>query len=197
MLLAASDALLALACLWAAWTLTGRAGPAPGPVRLLALAIAALAVPSAAGAARFGGVQAPWLVSLHQGASDLYALLGFATVAAALFMLPNPRRWPLVTGVAILMVAALALAGQKALVGPLASLFILAATVRLMAGRPGQARLWLGLSMAGMVGAALTRVPGLLAPDARIIGLHLGLMLWVAALAAGIARLPPRPPAQP
>lgn len=191
MLLAVSDALLAVACLWAARALIFQS--APGPVRLLAPAIAALAVPSAAGAARFGGVQAPWLASLHQGSSDLYALLGFATVAAALSMLPNPRRWPLVAGVAILMVAGLVLAGQKALVGPLASLFILAATVWLMAGQRGPARLWLGLSMAGVVGAALTRVPGLLETDARIVGLHLGLTLWVAALAAGIARPPATP----
>ncbi|MFV3126561.1 hypothetical protein [Niveispirillum sp. KHB5.9] len=183
MLLAGSDAILALACLWAGWVLLTLPG-GNGGVRLLGAAILALSMPSAAGAARFGGVEGDWLPALHQGASDLYALVGFASAAAALFLVPDGRRWPLVLGIAVLLVAGLALMGQKALVGPLASLFILAGTVRLM--RVGPGRLWLGLSMAGVVVAALTRVPGLLDTDARIIGLHLGLALWVAALGAGV-----------
>lgn len=182
MLLAGSDALLALACLWAGWMLLTTRGA--GGAAFLAVAILALAIPSAAGAARFGGVEGDWLLALHQGASDLYALLGFAAVAVALFLVRDARRWPLVAGLAMMLVAGMALAGQVALVGPLASLFILAGTVCLMRRGPG--RFWLALSMAGVVCAALTRVPGLLDPDTRIIGLHLALALWVAALAVGV-----------
>ncbi len=182
MLLAGSDALLALACLWAGrllWALPGRTRP-------LALAIMALVVPSAAGAARFAGYEAGWLLALHQGASDLYALLGFASVAAALFLLPDGRRWPLILGIAVAGVAGLVLAGQPALSGPVASLFILVASLRLLLKATGSARRWLGLSMLAVITAALTRVPGLLDADSRIIGLHLGLAAWVLALGVGV-----------
>lgn len=183
MLVAGSDALLAVACVWAAWTLAR--GPAAGPVRLLALALGLLTVPSAAGALRFGGVVLPGLTALHQTAADLYALLGFAAVASALFLIPGRQQWHVVTGVAVLIVGGLALAGYPALIGPLASLFILAATARMLRRRSA-GRVWLGLSMLGVAAAGLTRVPGLLDQDGRIIGLHLGLTLWVAALATGV-----------
>lgn len=186
MLLALSDLILALACLWAGWTLIR--APGAWPLRLLALALGLLAIPSLAGAAHFGGVQTQWLVDLHQGASDLYALLGFVLVAVALWSLPDGRRWPLPAGIALLAVAVLMLAGRAMLAGPLASLFILVAILRLIVRRPGPARFWLGLSLVGLVVAAATRVPGLLTPDARIIGLHLGLALWVLALTLALRR---------
>lgn len=184
MLLAGSDAILALACLWAGWALLTEA--AAGALRLLAASIVALAIPSAVGALHFAGWEPGWLTILHQDASALYALLGFATVAMALFLLPGTRRAPWVVGIAVLLVGGLVLAGQKALVGPLSSLFILAGSLRLLRRTRGRARLWMGLSMLGVVLAAVTRMPGLLDPDARIIGLHLGLALWVATLAAGV-----------
>lgn len=184
MLLAVSDAILALACLWAGWTLLTEL--ATGPVRLLAAAILALAIPSALGALHFAGWESEWLTVLHQDMSEIYALLGFATIAMALFLLPGTRRASWVVGIAVLLVGGLALAGQSPLVSTLSSLFILAGTLRLLAPSKGRVRLWLVLSMVGVVLAALTRVPGLMGPDARIIGLHLGLSLWVATMAAGV-----------
>lgn len=181
MLLAVSDAILALACLWAGWTLlTERA---TGPVRLLATAFLALAIPSALGALHFAGWEPEWLTILHQDSSEIFALLGFTIIAVALFLLPSTRRAPWVVGGAVLLAGGLTLAGQKALVGPLSSLFILAGTLRLLTRTT---RLWLGLSMLGVILAAVTRVPGLMGPDARIIGLHVGLALWVATLAMGV-----------
>lgn len=184
MLLAGSDAILALACLWAGWVLLTE--EAPAPVRLLAASVLALAIPSALGALHFAGWEPEWLTLLHQDASAIYGLLGFATIAVALFLLPGTRRASWVVGIAALLVGGLILAGQKALVGPLSSLFILAGTLRLLLRTRYRVRLWLGLSMLGVVLAALTRVPGLMGPDARIIGLHLGLALWVATLAMGV-----------
>ncbi|KPF87733.1 hypothetical protein IP70_02620 [alpha proteobacterium AAP38] len=184
MLLAVSDAILALACLWAGWTLLTEL--ATGPVRLLAAAILALAIPSALGTLHFAGWEPEWLTVLYQDTSEIYALLGFATIAMALFLLPGTRRASWVMGITVLLVGGLILAGQKPLVGQLSSLFILAGTLRLLAPSKGRVRLWLVLSMVGVVLAALTRVPGLMGPDARIIGLHLGLSLWVATMAAGV-----------
>lgn len=184
MLLAVSDAILALACLWAGWTLLTEL--ATGPVRLLAASILALAIPSILGALHFVGWEPNWLTVLYRDSSEIYALLGFATVAIALFLLPGTQRAPWVVGIAVLLVGGLTLAGQRALIGPLSSLFILAGTLRLLARSKGPVRIWLGLSMLGVVLAAVTRVPGLLGPDASIIGLHLGLALWVAALATGV-----------
>lgn len=184
MLLAASDAILALACLWAGWTLLTE--QATGPVRLLATAILALAIPSALGALHFAGWEPEWLTILHQDSSEIFALLGFTTIAVAFFLLPSARRAPWVVGIAVLLAGGLTLAGQKALVGPLSSLLILAGTLRLLTLTRGPVRRWLGLSMLGVILAALTRVPGLMEPDARIIGLHLGLALWVATLAMGV-----------
>jgi hypothetical protein len=184
MLLAVSDAILALACLWAGWTLLTEL--ATGPVRLLAAAILALAIPSALGALHFAGWESEWLTVLHQDMSEIYALLGFATIAMALFLLPGTRRASWVVGIAVLLVGGLALEGQSPLVSTLSSLFILAGTLRLLAPSKGRVRLWLVLSMVGVVLAALTRVSGLMGPDARIIGLHLGLSLWVATMAAGV-----------
>ncbi len=181
MLLAVSDAILALACLWAGWTLLTE--QATGPVRLLAAAILALTIPSTLGALHFAGWEPEWLTILHQDASEIYALLGFATIAMALFLLPGTRRASWVVGIAVLLVGGLILTGQKPLVGPLSSLFILAGTLRLLTRTT---RLWLGLSILGVILAALTRVPGLMGPDARIIGLHLGLALWVATMAVGV-----------
>lgn len=184
MLLAVSDAILALACLWAGWTLLTEL--ATGPVRLLAAAILALAIPSALGALHFAGWESEWLTVLHQDMSEIYALLGFATIAMALFLLPGTRRASWVVGIAVLLVGGLALAGQSPLVGTLSSLFILVGTLRLLLRSTGAARLWLGLSILGVILAALSRVPGLMGPDARIIGLHLGLALWVVTLAMGV-----------
>ncbi|AUN29056.1 hypothetical protein [Niveispirillum cyanobacteriorum] len=184
MLLAVSDAILALACLWAGWSLLTE--QATGPVRLLAAAILALAIPSSLGALHFAGWEPEWLTILHQDASEIYALLGFVSIAVALFLLPGTRRASWVVGLAVLLVGGLILAGQKPLVGSLSSLFILAGTLRLLLRSTGAARLWLGLSILGVVLAALTRIPGLMGPDARIIGLHLGLALWVATQAMGV-----------
>lgn len=184
MLLAVSDAILALACLWAGLTLLTE--QATGPVRLLATAILALAIPSALGALHFAGLEPEWLTILHQDSSEIFALLGFSTIAVALFLLPGTQRAPWVVGIAVLLAGGLTLAGYKALVGPLSSLLILAGTLRLLTRTKGPARLWLGLSMLGVILAAVTRVPGLMGPDARIIGLHLGLALWVVTLAMGV-----------
>ncbi|MFA5941582.1 MAG: hypothetical protein WC809_19710 [Sinimarinibacterium sp.] len=179
MLLSASDAVLALASVYALMRL--RRLHVPGCIRWAAqVGIALIGLAAAVGALRFGGLQS--LGEVHQLLSDQSAIVAIPMLAIAVFARHNGSSSPLrgfwrVSVLYVLFGLFLVdiLLQQRAL----AALLSVATLAMVIGCQPRQSK-WPTLLVAGLLAAGGVRSWNALPLEPRLIGLHLILAIWLA-----------------